>query len=83
MLSCCLVERRLWTRTEGRLCACRKTVPFLMQAVRQGFQDLGARSIPAAHAALAGGVMRVEARSTAAQAEGGIHDMHSFNKVRW
>ncbi|KAK9916018.1 hypothetical protein WJX75_007361 [Coccomyxa subellipsoidea] len=61
----------------------RKTVPFLVQAVRQGFQDLGARSIPAAHDALAAGVMRVEARSTAAQAEGGIHDMHSFNKVRW
>ena len=64
-------------------CARRKTVPFLVQAVRQGFQDLGARSIPAAHDALAAGVMRVEARSTAAQAEGGIHDMHSFNKVRW
>jgi IMP dehydrogenase len=54
-----------------------------VQAVRQGFQDLGARSIPAAHDALAAGVMRVEARSTSAQAEGGIHDMHSFNKVRW
>ncbi|BDA44055.1 Inosine-5'-monophosphate dehydrogenase 2 [Coccomyxa sp. Obi] len=61
----------------------RKTVPFLVQAVKQGFQDLGTRSIPAAHAALAAGATRVEARSSAAQAEGGIHDMHSFNKVRW
>ena len=65
------------------MAACRRTVPFLVQAVKQGFQDLGARSIPAAHTALAAGLMRVEARSSAAQAEGGIHDMHSFNKVRW
>jgi IMP dehydrogenase len=61
----------------------RRTVPFLCQAVRQGFQDLGARSIPAAHAALRCGGMRLEARSSAAQAEGNIHDMHSYRKVRW
>lgn len=58
-------------------------MPFLVQAVRQGFQDLGARSIHDAHAALAAGRMRLESRSSAAQAEGGVHDMHSFNKVRW
>ena len=62
---------------------CRKTVPFLCQALRQGFQDLGLRSIPAAHAALPSGQTLLEARSSAAQAEGNIHDMHSFNKVRW
>jgi IMP dehydrogenase len=62
---------------------CRKTIPFLSQAVRQGFQDLGTRSIAASHKAVACGQVRVEARSSAAQAEGGVHDLHSFNKVRW
>jgi hypothetical protein len=42
-------------------------VPFLLQAVRQGLQDLGARDLPAARAALATGAQRVEARSSSAQ----------------
>ena len=42
-------------------------MPYLLQAVRQGLQDLGARDLPAAHAALASGEQRVEARSSAAQ----------------
>lgn len=58
-------------------------MPFLAQAVRQGFQDLGARSIAAVHEAMASGIVRVESRSSAAQAEGNVHDLHSFNKVRW
>lgn len=62
---------------------CRSTIPFLAQAVRQGFQDMGVRSVPGAHAALKQGAVMLEARSSAAQAEGNIHDMHSFKKVRW
>ena len=58
-------------------------MPFLAQAVRQGFQDMGVRSIKDAHSALKQGSIRLEARSSAAQAEGNIHDMHSFRKVRW
>ena len=42
-------------------------MPYLLQAVRQGLQDLGARDLPAARAALASGAQRVEARSSAAQ----------------
>ncbi|KAK9809215.1 hypothetical protein WJX72_011502 [[Myrmecia] bisecta] len=61
----------------------RRTVPFLVQAVRQGFQDLGARDLQAARDMLHNGAMRVECRTGAAQAEGGVHDMHSFDKVRW
>lgn len=60
-----------------------RAVPFLAQAVRQGFQDMGVRSIEAARVAVATGAARLEARSGAAQAEGGVHDMHSFDKVRW
>ncbi|KAL3154836.1 hypothetical protein ABBQ38_011379 [Trebouxia sp. C0009 RCD-2024] len=61
----------------------RQTVPFLLQATRQGFQDLGAKDLSSAHQLLKSGQMRVECRTGSAQAEGGVHDMHSFDKVRW
>lgn len=61
----------------------RQTVPFLLQATRQGFQDLGAKDLPSAHQLLKSGQMRLECRTGSAQAEGGVHDMHSFDKVRW
>ena len=46
-------------------------------------QDLGARGVRAAHKMLAAGDIWLESRTGAAQAEGGVHDMHSFDKVRW
>lgn len=61
----------------------RHNIPYLVQAVKQGFQDLGAKSIPEAHAALYGGAQRLETRTGAAQHEGGVHDMHSFEKKLW
>ena len=61
----------------------RKTIPFLAQAVKQGFQDFGARSLARAHELLDAGSLRMECRSGAAQAEGGIHDMHSYQKKSW
>ncbi|KAG2423300.1 hypothetical protein HXX76_015449 [Chlamydomonas incerta] len=61
----------------------RKTVPFLAQAVRQGFQDIGANSIKVAREMLYNGAMRMEARTNAAQAEGNVHDMLAFEKRPW
>lgn len=58
-------------------------LPFLAQAVRQGFQDMGARSIAEARASVGTGKARLEVRSGAAQAEGNVHDLHSYDKVRW
>jgi len=46
-------------------------------------QDLGTKSTAEAHSFLRSGKMRLEVRSGAAQAEGGVHDMHSFEKKRW
>lgn len=37
-----------------------RLLPYTMHAVKQGFQDLGTRSIAAAHDALADGVIRLE-----------------------
>jgi IMP dehydrogenase len=61
----------------------RRAVPFLAQAVKQGFQDLGVRSTAAAHAALAEGRLTMEARTGAAIHEGGVHDMVSYEKKLW
>lgn len=61
----------------------RKTVPYLAQAVRQGFQDLGVQDVPQARKALAGGSMRMEGRTGAAQAEGGVHDLLTYEKTPW
>ncbi|KAL6542986.1 hypothetical protein OROHE_010506 [Orobanche hederae] len=46
-----------------------------MQAVKQGFQDLGASSLQSAHDLLRSDVLRLEVRTGAAQLEGGIHGL--------
>ncbi|KAL4439899.1 hypothetical protein ABPG75_002900 [Micractinium tetrahymenae] len=61
----------------------RRNVPYLIQAVKQGFQDLGATSIHEAWRRLDSGEQRLECRTGAAQAEGGVHDMHTFDKRSW
>ncbi|KAL4323955.1 hypothetical protein GQ457_11G018030 [Hibiscus cannabinus] len=57
-----------------------KFVPYTMQAVKQGFQDLGATSLPSVHELLRSGTLRLEVRTGAAQAEGGIHGLVSYEK---
>ena len=59
------------------------SVPHLIHGVKQGFQDLGANSLAAGNAMRSSGAMRVEARTGAAQKEGGVHDMHSYEKKLW
>lgn len=57
-----------------------KLLPYTMQAVKQGFQDLGALSVQSAHGLLRSGVLRLEARTGAAQVEGGVHGLVSYEK---
>eukprot|EP00798_Chlamydomonas_sp_ICE-L_P024604 gene24604-10222_t len=61
----------------------RRTVPFLCQAVKQGFQDLGAKDLAGSKSILYDGTMKMEGRTQAAQTEGGIHDMLTFEKKPW
>lgn len=61
----------------------RRTVPYLAQAVKQGFQDLGVQDVAQARRGLAGGSMRMECRTGAAQAEGGVHDLLTYEKKPW
>lgn len=57
-----------------------KLIPYTMQAVKQGFQDLGASSVESAHELLKSSVLRLEVRTGAAQAEGGVHDLVYYEK---
>ena len=61
----------------------RKSLPYLMQAVKQGLQDIGASSIAQVHDQVSSGAARMEVRSSGAQAEGNVHDMHSYSKKLW
>eukprot|EP00892_Ulva_mutabilis_P011978 jgi/Ulvmu1/9152/UM005_0250.1 len=58
-------------------------IPFMIQAVKQGFQDLGASSITEARRRLYNGKQHVETRTNAALKEGNVHDMHSYEKQKW
>jgi IMP dehydrogenase len=57
-----------------------KYVPYLTQGIKHGMQDLGARSVDALAKQLYTGELRFELRSPAAQREGGVHGLHSFER---
>lgn len=58
----------------------RRYVPYLMQGLRHGLQDAGLISLADAKEKLYNGTLRFEIRSPAAQKEGGVHGLHSFEK---
>jgi len=55
-------------------------VPYLIQGMKHGFQDMGAISTAALQDQLYAGRLRFELRSPAAQREGGVHGLHSFER---
>merc|ERR1712048_1129913 len=55
-------------------------IPYLSQSLRHGLQDAGMTGLNEAKNALEDGWMRFEIRSSAAQKEGGIHGLHSYQK---
>jgi IMP dehydrogenase len=58
----------------------RRYVPYLMQGIRHGLQDAGCKSIEEARSKLYADKLRFEIRSPAAQTEGGVHGLHSYQK---
>merc|ERR1712194_770642 len=55
-------------------------MPYLAQGMRHGMQDLGAKSVDELQRQLHAGELRFELRSAAAQREGGVHGLHSFER---
>jgi len=55
-------------------------MPYLVQSIKHGMQDLGVRSVTSLHTSIHSGELRFEMRSPAAQREGGVHGLHSFER---
>jgi len=55
-------------------------MPYLVQGLKHGMQDIGAHSVDKLREMLYGGDLRFELRSAAAQREGGVHGLHSFER---
>lgn len=55
-------------------------VPYLIQSMKHGMQDVGAKSVSKLHEQMESGQLRFELRSAAAQREGGVHGLHSFER---
>ncbi|MDX2086181.1 MAG: IMP dehydrogenase [Candidatus Melainabacteria bacterium] len=59
----------------------RRFVPYLLQGVRHGLQDIGARSVEELQQQLYDHRLRFELRTSAAQLEGGVHHLYSYEKT--
>jgi IMP dehydrogenase len=55
-------------------------LPYLVQGIKHGFQDMGEKSTAVLQESMYAGVVRFELRSAAAQREGGVHGLHSFER---
>lgn len=55
-------------------------VPYLVQGLKHGMQDAGADSLESLVEMCRNGQLRFEIRSPASQREGGVHDLHSFER---
>jgi IMP dehydrogenase len=59
----------------------QRFLPYLTQGIKHGFQDLGTRSVRDLHEKLYNGTLGFELRTHAAQVEGGVHNLHSYEKT--
>merc|ERR1712187_1050137 len=55
-------------------------LPYLVQGLKHGMQDIGSPSVCKLRDMLYSGHMRFELRSAAAQREGGVHGLHNFER---
>jgi len=55
-------------------------IPYLSQGVKHGMQDAGVKSLDEMWEKLYSDKLRFEIRSPAAQKEGGVHGLHSYQK---
>jgi IMP dehydrogenase len=58
----------------------KRYLPYLMQGIKHGLQDMGVRNLNELADARVGDRLRAEIRSPAAQREGSVHSLHSYEK---
>jgi IMP dehydrogenase len=59
----------------------QRYLPYLLQGLRHGLQDIGVKDIKALHQSLYAGNLYFECRTHAAQVEGGVHNLYSYEKA--
>jgi IMP dehydrogenase len=59
----------------------RRYLPYITQGIRHGLQDIGARSLEVLHQRLRENQLRFELRTHAAQVEGSVHNLYSYEKT--
>lgn len=55
-------------------------LPYLTTGLRHSLQDMGHRSLTEVWKAVYDGGLRFELRTPSAQTEGGVHDLHSYQR---
>eukprot|EP00164_Ancoracysta_twista_P003827 GFYU01005135.1.p1 GENE.GFYU01005135.1~~GFYU01005135.1.p1 ORF type:complete len:555 (-),score=170.32 GFYU01005135.1:1037-2701(-) len=55
-------------------------LPYVVQGIKHGLQDVGARSLPDLWEQTYSGQVRFEVRTNAAQVEGGVHSLYTYEK---
>lgn len=58
----------------------KRYLPYLRLGVKHGFQDLGVTSIPEMHDQVYNGKLRFQLRTPAAQLEGNVHSLYTYEK---
>ena len=58
----------------------KRFLPYLTSGLKHSFQDLGVMSCDGLWEQLYGGQLRFELRTPAAQLEGGVHGLHSYQR---
>jgi IMP dehydrogenase len=53
---------------------------YLYTGVQKSFQDIGCLSVNELHDGSNKGIIKVEKRTASAQVEGGVHNLHSYEK---
>lgn len=59
----------------------KRFLPYLRMGVKHGFQDLGVRSISELHEQMYDGKLRFQVRTPAAQLEGNVHSLYTYEKA--
>ena len=53
---------------------------YLYTGVQKSLQDIGCQSLDQLHQEISQGTIRMEKRTSSAQIEGGVHNLHSYEK---